>query len=96
MQWDKEIHTHTLVNLAAMRSRKADNDSNGLETAEYGEKLVTVNAHDAVINLDPEARKNEPESLAIVKGEHPLSVVRYLTTQDALDLCAKWDENSFL
>ena len=93
-------HTHTLVNLSAMRNRKNANDSllneDGnpapIKTKEYGRTKVKIGNGEQIVNLDPEARSNEPESQCIVKGCHPDSAISYLTTVEALALCAKWDE----
>ena len=95
-------HTHTLVNLSAMRNRKNANDSllneNGepapIKTKEYGRTKVKIGSGEQIVNLAPEARANEPESQCIVKGYHPDSAISYLTTQEALDKCALWDKQS--
>ena len=99
--WNDE-HTHTLVNLKAMRNRKNANDSivdeDGnpapVKTKEYGRTKVKIGNGEQIVNLDPEARSNEPESQCIVKGYHPDSAISYLTTQEALDKCALWDKQA--
>ena len=96
--WTAE-HTHTLVNLSALRNRKNTNDSivydDGnpapVKTKEYGRTKVKIGNGEQIVNLDPEARTNEPESQCIVKGYHPDSAVKYLTTAEALEICARWD-----